>query len=151
MDLQIILDPYACAVYIISYIGKSQRGMSKLLRDALMHLKAGNATIKERLRGIAYKFQAVARYQLRRFLTISSVSLSLSVAGLMSTFTPILLINEVRILKSKPVLLGMEQDSVDILLSGLIEHYMQRPDELEDTCLAKFAAWYEFQSSKRMY
>ena len=56
----------------------------------------------------------------------------------------------VRILKSKPVLLGMEQDSVDILLSGLIEHYMQQPNELEETCLAKFAAWYEFQSSKRM-
>ena len=44
----------------------------------------------------------------------------------------------------------MEQDSVDILLSGLIEHYMQRPDELDETCLAEFAAWYEFQSSKRM-
>ena len=44
----------------------------------------------------------------------------------------------------------MEQGSVDILQSGLIEHYMQRPDELEETCLAKFAAWYEFQSSKRM-
>ena len=43
----------------------------------------------------------------------------------------------------------LEQDSVDILLSGLIEHYMQRPDELEETCLAKFAACY-FQSSKRM-
>ena len=27
---------------------------------------------------------------------------------------------------------------------------MQRCDELEDTCLAKFAAWYEFQSSKRI-
>ena len=46
----------------------------------------------------------------------------------------------VRILKSKPVLMGMEQDSVDILLSGLIEQYMQRPDELEETCLVKFAA-----------
>ena len=42
------------------------------------------------------------------------------------------------------LLLGMEQDSVDILLSGLIEHYMQRLDELEETCLAKFAGWYEF-------
>ena len=58
MDLQFILDPYTCAVNVISYIGKSQRGMSKLLRDALMHLKAGNATIKERLRGIVYKFQS---------------------------------------------------------------------------------------------
>ena len=44
----------------------------------------------------------------------------------------------------------MEQDSVDILLSGLIVNYMHRPDELEETCLARFAAWHEFQSSKRM-
>ena len=58
MVLQFILDPYTCALYVISYIGNSQRGMSKLLRDVLMHLKAGNATIIERLRGIAYRFQS---------------------------------------------------------------------------------------------
>ena len=40
--------------------------------------------------------------------------------------------------------MGMEEDFVDILLSGLIEHYMQSADELEETCLAKFATWYEF-------
>ena len=44
----------------------------------------------------------------------------------------------------------MEQDSVDILQSGLIEHYMQQSDELEETSLARFAAWYAFQSSKRI-
>ena len=93
MDLLFILDSYACAVYVISYIGKSQRGMSKLLRDALLHLKAGNATIKERLRGIASSFRAVAKYQLRRFLTTSSVSPSPSGLELMSTLTPILLTN----------------------------------------------------------
>ena len=53
MDLQYILDPCACAVYVISYIDKSQRGISKLLKDALLLLKAGNNTIKDRLRGIA--------------------------------------------------------------------------------------------------
>ena len=31
----------------------------------------------------------------------------------------------------------------------MIEHYIKRSDELEDNCLAKFAAWYEFQTSKR--
>ena len=46
--------------------------------------------------------------------------------------------------------MGMEQDSVDILQSGLIKHYMQRTEELEGTCLSKFAAWFEFQSSERM-
>ena len=44
----------------------------------------------------------------------------------------------------------MEQDSVDILQSGLIEHYMQQSDELEETSLTRFAAWYAFQSSKRI-
>ena len=37
----------------------------------------------------------------------------------------------VRIPKSKPILQGMPHDSVDILQPGLIEHYIQRPDQLE--------------------
>ena len=150
MDLQYILDPYACAVYVISYIGKSQRGMSKLLRDALMHLKAGNATIKERLRGIAYKFQSCSEVSAQE-VSYHLLSLPLSKCSRANVYINTNPANKrVRILKSKPILMCMEQDSVDILQSGLIEHYMQRPDELEETCLAKFAAWYEFQSSKRM-
>ena len=81
MDLEYILDPYACAVYVISYIGKSQRGMSKLLEDALLHLKAGNNSIRERLKGIAYKLSKL--FLLRKFLIFSSVSLCLSVVELM--------------------------------------------------------------------
>ena len=150
MDLQFILDPYACAVYVISYIGKSQRGMSKLLRDALMHLKAGNATIKDRLRGIAYKFQSCSEVSAQE-VSYHLLSLPLSKCTRANVYINTNPANKrVRILKSKPVLMGMEQDSVDILLSGLIEHYMQRCDELEETYLAKFAAWYEFQSSKRI-
>jgi hypothetical protein len=34
-DLQFVLDPYACAMYIVSYISKSQKGMSALLDQAL--------------------------------------------------------------------------------------------------------------------
>ena len=141
MDLQFILDPYACAVYVISYIGKSQRGMSKLLRDALMHLKSGNATIKERLRGIANKFQSCSEVSAQE-VSYHLLSLPLSKCSRANVYINTNPANKrVRILKSKPVLLGMEHDSVDILLSGLIEHYMQRPDELEETCLAKFAQW----------
>jgi hypothetical protein len=39
MDIQFVLDPYACAVYILSYITKGQRGMSKLLRKACEEAK----------------------------------------------------------------------------------------------------------------
>ena len=50
MDLQYILDPYACVVYVVSYIGKAQCGVSKLLKDTPLRYKAGDTTIKERLR-----------------------------------------------------------------------------------------------------
>lgn len=33
-DLQFVLDPYACAMYIVSYISKSQKGMGALLDQA---------------------------------------------------------------------------------------------------------------------
>ncbi|CAF3339481.1 unnamed protein product [Rotaria socialis] len=39
MDIQFILDPYACLMYCIDYISKSENGMSKLLREALNELK----------------------------------------------------------------------------------------------------------------
>jgi len=32
MDIQYVLDPYACATYILSYITKGQRGMSRLFK-----------------------------------------------------------------------------------------------------------------------
>ena len=34
MDIQFVLDVYACAMYIVSYISKAQKGMSELLRRA---------------------------------------------------------------------------------------------------------------------
>ena len=57
MDLQFVLDPYACAVYyILSYITKGQRGMSKLLETASKEANAGNKDIVHRIRHIGNKF-----------------------------------------------------------------------------------------------
>ena len=150
MDLQYILDPYACVVYVVSYIGKAQRGMSKLLKDAMLHYKAGDTTIKERLRGIAHKFQNCTEISAQE-VSYHLLSLPLSKcsrANLYINTSPA--DKRVRILKSKPVLQGMSHDSEDILQPGLIEHYIQRPDELENICLEEFASMYEFQSSKRV-
>ena len=134
----------------MSYIGKAQRGMSKLLKDAMLHYKAGDTTIKERLRVIAHKFQNCTEISAQE-VSYHLLSLPLSKCSRANVY-----INtnpadkRVRILKSKPVLQGVSHDSEDILQPGLIEHYIQRPDELENICLAEFASMYEFQSSKRV-
>ena len=56
MDIQVVLDVYACAMYIVSYISKAQNGMSELLRKTCAEAREGNANIKQQVRDIGNKF-----------------------------------------------------------------------------------------------
>ena len=56
MDIQFVLDVYACVMYIVSYISKAQKGMSELLRKACAEAREGNANIKQQVRDIGNKF-----------------------------------------------------------------------------------------------
>ena len=56
MDIQYMLDVYACAMYIVSYISKAQKGMSELLRKAVAEAKEGSTNIKQQVRDIRNKF-----------------------------------------------------------------------------------------------
>ena len=56
MDIQFVLDVYACTVYIVNYISKAQKGMSKPLQQACTEAKEGNSSIKQQLRDIGSKF-----------------------------------------------------------------------------------------------
>ena len=55
-DIQFILDAYACAMYIVSYINKSAKGMSTLMAEACKETKKGNHTLKQSVRHIGNKF-----------------------------------------------------------------------------------------------
>ena len=44
MDIHFVLDVYACAMYIVSYISKAQKGMSELLRQACDEARKGNSS-----------------------------------------------------------------------------------------------------------
>jgi hypothetical protein len=56
VDLQFVLDPYACAKYLSSYINKSYRGMSTLLRKTATELDRGNLAVKQKLKAIGSLF-----------------------------------------------------------------------------------------------
>lgn len=56
MDIQFILDAYACATYIVSYISKGQRGMSNLLRHACEEARQNDSDIRQQVRRIGNKF-----------------------------------------------------------------------------------------------
>lgn len=54
MDIQFVVDAYACIGYIVDYINKASRGLSRLLRLAVEDLKKGNPTIKEKLSKLSH-------------------------------------------------------------------------------------------------
>ncbi|PIK39363.1 hypothetical protein BSL78_23804 [Apostichopus japonicus] len=55
-DIQFVTDPYACAVYIVAYMSKSQRGMSLLLDQACKEAREGNSDVRKQVRIIGNKF-----------------------------------------------------------------------------------------------
>ena len=56
MDIQYVLDVYACAVYIVNYISKGRKGMSELFREACAKARKSNNSIKQQVRDIGSKF-----------------------------------------------------------------------------------------------
>ena len=46
---------YACAVYMVNYISKAQKGMSELLQQACTEAKEENSSLKQHVRDIGSK------------------------------------------------------------------------------------------------
>lgn len=149
MDIQYVLDVYACAMYIVSYISKAQKGMSELLRQACDEARKGNSSIKQQVRDIGTKF-------------LNSVEISAQEAVYILLQLPmrkssreVIFINttppeeRVELLKSVNDIKELDDDSEDIYTSGLIKRYTKCPAHLEQITLADYAAWYD--SSCKQY
>ena len=55
MDIQFVLDIYACAVYMVNYISKAQKRMSEHLQQACTEAKEENSSLKQQVRDIGSK------------------------------------------------------------------------------------------------
>ncbi|KAF0747465.1 ATP-dependent DNA helicase, partial [Aphis craccivora] len=147
MDIQFKLDVYSCVRYVNEYIGKSQRGISKLMRDIVENLKTStDISVKEQLKRIASTFSGS-----QEISAPEAVYTCLSMKQC-NTSTGYIFINtshpEKRTRMLKPIAIRGEMDpqSDDIFYDGLIEHYSCRPNSLEDITLAEFGANYEVRA-----
>ena len=144
MDLQYILDPYACVMYIASYMLKSEKAMSELLRQ--VSRQCASEDIKIQLRRLGSVFmnhrELSAQEAVYRMLSLPLKTLSRTVV-FVSTDTKD---KRTYLFKPKHVLDDMDDDSEDIYMTSLIDRYAARPDSLDDMCLAEFAANYTTRS-----
>ena len=143
MDIQYVLDVYACAVYIANYISKGQKGMSELLREACHAARQGNNTIKQQVRDIGSKFLNNVEISAQEAVYIV-LQLPMRKSSQQIIFINTSPPNErVELLKPMDHIKNMEDDSEEIHTSGLQNRYCKQPQKLENLTLADWAAWYD--------
>lgn len=72
MDIQYVLDPYACCAYVLDYINKADRGMSKAVEEIYVkHTHDPNSSSFELLKSLAATYTTMqARFLHRKLRTI---------------------------------------------------------------------------------
>ena len=142
MDIQYVLDPYACVTYILSYITKGQRGMSKLQEKASEEAKSGNKDITNRVRHIGNKFlNAVEISAQEAVYLVLQMPLRRSSRDFqfISTSPPE---DRTFLLKKLDKLKELPDNSTDVESDNIIKRYQRRPKQLEKLCLADFVSMF---------
>ena len=143
MDIQFVLDVYACAMYIVSYISKAQKGMSQLLQRACDEARDGNSSIKQQVRDIGNKFLNSVEISAQEAVYIV-LQLPMRKRSREVIFIPTAPPDErVQLLKSMNEIEEMDDDSEKIHSNGLLHRYIQRPACLENVTLADWTALYD--------
>lgn len=146
MDIQFVLDPYAAAMYIVSYMMKGQRGLSKIMEKTIKECREGNSSIIERIRKTGNAFmnaqEICAQETAYLLLGLPLKQSSRDVVFINTNIKE----NRAFILKSDKELKQLPADSSDIGKPSLVDRYVKRPNEMKgdnNICLADFGCWYD--------
>ena len=141
MDLQYIVDPYSCVMYVASYVLKSERAMSETLKSAAKEVEREEISVQLRRVGGAFLThrEVSSQESAYRLLSIPMKKSSRSVV-FVNTNPPD---KRISMVKSYKKLQNLEDDDENIFETNLIDRYAARPNNLEDLCLAEFASLYE--------
>ena len=146
MDIQYVTDPFACAMYILSYITKGEKQMGELLKRAAEQSKDDDS-IRQQIKAVGNIFlthrEVSAQEAAYRVLSIPLKKSSRAVIFVNTS----MLGDRICILKPQNQLRNLPDESVDIYQVGILERYAARPASLEDTSLADFATSYKLKAS----
>ncbi|XP_055081793.1 uncharacterized protein LOC129456714 [Periophthalmus magnuspinnatus] len=146
MDIQYVVDVYACIVYIISYMSKSEREMGLLLKQTHQEAtKQGNADAKEAMKKIG---QA---YLHNRDVSAQEAVYRISQMHLKECSRKVVFIptGDTIFKLTKPLNELKKSGNNDIWMTGFVDRYKNRPqnDTFDDMCIATFASEYRVLST----
>ena len=138
LDIQIVLEPYGCASYIVGFISKSQRGLSTQLDAAAKEARKGNFDLKKQVRHIGNAFSNSVEVSAQEAVYLDlQISLTKCTRDtvFINTSTPE---ERVFLLKPKSILDELPAESTDIESSNVIQRYSKRPKQLQKFCLSDY-------------
>ena len=141
LDIQIVLEPYGCASYVVGYISISQRGMSALLEAVAKEARKENPNIKKQVRHIGNVFS-------------NSVEVGAQEAVYLALQIPLTKRNSrgglyqymcfkrksFFLLKPKAVLDELPAESTNIESDNIAQRYSKRPRQLQRFCLTDYVS-----------
>nr|XP_034317094.1 uncharacterized protein LOC117686352 [Crassostrea gigas] len=150
MDIQFVLDPFSCIVYIISYISKSEREMGMVLRQTKIEAEEGNESARSTLKKIGSAYlthrEVSAQEAVYRVCNLKMKECSRKVVFIPVGENPTRLTKPLsqikRIQKSRKTDEIEEDDDEDIWMTNIVDRYESRPNEplFQNMCLAEFCS-----------
>ncbi|KAE8739076.1 hypothetical protein FOCC_FOCC015432 [Frankliniella occidentalis] len=130
INIEFVLDAFSAATYIIDYINKSSRGMSMILKKVLQEVRQGNENLRKSFTKLSNAFYNNSELSIQE-VCYNILQIPLSRSSEDCIFIPTFPITDrVRIVKCQKKLEQLDEETTDIFESGLLEHYMNRPDSL---------------------
>ena len=140
MDVQFVLNAYACVMYVASYIMKTDRAMGVLLKQVAAEVRTDE--LRAQLRKIGSAFldhrEVSAQEAAYRVLSMPMKQLSRSVVFVDTNAKK----ERIAVLKSDDMLKQLDDDDPNVFQKSLIDRYQHRPEQIRDMCLAEFASKY---------
>ena len=137
-DIQYVLDPYSCVVYICDYLMKNNKSTSKILENASKEAKLRNMDLKQSVRHIRNKFLNCSEMS-EQESAYSLLELPITQSSIKVKFINT---SEIHVFIAKPdhILKNMSPDSDKIKQMNNIDRYAIQPNILKQMCLADFVS-----------
>ena len=149
MDVQPCLDGHAVGQYIVSYMTKVSKGVSSTMKRLLRQMKDGAKQVRPMLRELGNSIlnhQEVSAQEAVYLLLGLQMRKSSRAITFINTSPPT---DRVCVVKSLAELQKLNPDDTDIFEPyALLQHYLNRPKDMEYTCLADFTSEFDICSRK---
>ena len=146
MDIQYVMDAYACVMYVASYMMKHEKSMGELLKNVATEVRTEELNCQLRKVGTAFLThrEVSAQEAVYRILSMPMKHLSRSVVFVDTNPKN----QRIAVLKSIDVLKQLDEEDTNVFEKSLVDRYQHRPHSIQSMCLAEFAATYVVQHQK---